>query len=382
MLLDPRARYERILSVRMDNIGDVIMLGPALRSIRAEYPQAHISLLASPAGSQVAPMLPWIDDVISWKALWQDVSGKMELDPEREEHLIANLRSNQYDLALIFTSFSQSPYPPAYVSYLAGIPNRVGLSKEFGGGVLTQWAKPPDDSVHQVDRDLAVLTAAGIPTDSRALELQVSDEVEQQTVAMIEKAGIEPEEPFIVAAPGASCAARRYPLERFSQLISILHQRVRMPILVIGSEREVSLMEPTLQETYGKGIVSLVGKTTIIEVAALVKRSAFVVANNSAALHIADAFQKPMVILYSGTEYRSQWAPRNSPAVLLKRETHCSPCYRFDCPYQMECLDLKPEEVADVAMGMIHRHVVNGSKHEFLSVEQELSIQNANKGTG
>jgi len=60
-------KARRILAVRMDNIGDIIKLGPALRAVKAAAPQAHISLLCSPAGSQVAPLLPWVDEAIPWR---------------------------------------------------------------------------------------------------------------------------------------------------------------------------------------------------------------------------------------------------------------------------------------------------------------------------
>jgi ADP-heptose:LPS heptosyltransferase len=62
-----------------------------------------------------------------------------------------------------------------------------------------------------------------------------------------------------------------------------------------------------------------------------------------------------MVILYSGTELESQWEPRSAPAVLLRRDTSCSPCYGFTCPYEMECLDIPPAEVADAALRLLAR---------------------------
>jgi len=89
------------------------------------------------------------------------------------------------------------------------------------------------------------------------------------------------------------------------------------------------------------------------EMAAVLGRAALVIANNSAALHIADALGRPMVITYSGTEWESQWRPRSAPARLLRRETACSPCFAFSCPYGMECLDFAPEAVVDEALAML-----------------------------
>jgi ADP-heptose:LPS heptosyltransferase len=94
--------------------------------------------------------------------------------------------------------------------------------------------------------------------------------------------------------------------------------------------------------------------TTVPQLAAIIRRASLLIANNSASLHLADAFRVPMVILYSGTEYESQWMPRNAPARLLRRYMSCSPCYNFRCPYGMECLDIQPQEVVDAALEIMN----------------------------
>ena len=75
-------RLRRILVVRLDNIGDMVMLGPALRALRSAAPAATVTLLASPAGRQAAALLPWLDETIELRALWQDASGRLPFDPE------------------------------------------------------------------------------------------------------------------------------------------------------------------------------------------------------------------------------------------------------------------------------------------------------------
>src|SRR5437762_8716851 len=99
------SNVRRVAAIRLDNIGDVVMLSPALRALRRELPEASITLMASTAGAQVAPLLPWIDDVWPLSAMWQDASSKMPLDPAREEALIEEMTARQFDAAIIFTSF-------------------------------------------------------------------------------------------------------------------------------------------------------------------------------------------------------------------------------------------------------------------------------------
>jgi lipopolysaccharide heptosyltransferase II len=365
-------QLQRILAVRLDNIGDMIMLGPALRALKHAYPASHITLLCSPAGSQVAPMLPWVDDVIVLRAVWQDASWTMPLDPEREMALVRDLREREFDAAFIFTSFSQSPYPPACACYLAGIPVRVGQSKEFGGSVLSEWVKPLPDETHQVDRNLHLLEAAGIPITGTQLELHLPPTAQQSAERILAEAGIDPREPYIVLAPGASCQARRYDPARYAEVARILARRTEYPLVVVGSEREVELVRPIV-EAAGNRALPLVGRTTIPELAAVISKAALLIANDSGPMHIADAFLTPMVILYSGTEYESQWRPRSAPTTLLRRPTLCSPCYNFRCPYNMECLDFSPEEVAGEAVSLLNR-TGGASAHQALSGFQTVSI--------
>ena len=98
----------RVLAVRLDNLGDVVMVTPALRALRAALrPGAHLDLLASPAGAALAPLLADIDEVHAVRAVWQDADGRLPLDPARELALVDRLRG--YYSVVIFTSFAQSP---------------------------------------------------------------------------------------------------------------------------------------------------------------------------------------------------------------------------------------------------------------------------------
>jgi ADP-heptose:LPS heptosyltransferase len=99
----------RVLAVRLDNIGDLVMLSPALRAIKENLPEAHITLLTSPAGNQVAPLLPWVSEVMVWRAIWQDVSGELSLDPVRELNFIQELRRRDFDAAIILPVLRNPP---------------------------------------------------------------------------------------------------------------------------------------------------------------------------------------------------------------------------------------------------------------------------------
>lgn len=361
----------RVLAIRLDNVGDVIMLGPALRTVRANLPQATITLLATPGGSQAAPLLPWVDDVMVHRVLWQDISGTWPLDPERELALVDEIRAREFDAAIIFTSFTQSPYPPAYVCYLAGVPVRIAQSREFGGGVVTQWVRPLPDDAHQVDRNLHLLEQAGFKAAGTHLELDVPHDAQSEADALLAGLGLSHGEPFVALAPGASAAARRYDPERFGRVARMLAEQKHpvtgepLSVVLLGSAREVELAGQMMRSKTPR-LVSLAGKTSVPVLAGVINRAALVVANNSGPLHIADAFDRPMVIMYSGTEWESQWRPRRALAVLLRRDTNCSPCFAFDCPRlgpaNMACLDFSPETVMQAALNVLRGTFVPGAR--------------------
>lgn len=340
----------RILAVRLDNTGDVVMLGPALRAVKGASPEARITLLASPAGAAAAALLPWIDETIVWRSTWQDL-GHLPFDPERELELVAILRQRAFDAALIFTSFSQSPHPPALVCYLAGISLRAGESKEFGGALLTEWVQGTLEDAHQVDRNLRLVETAGFPVMDRSLEIAIPDEAREEARTTLAANGLDPAHPYVLLHPGASAEARRYPAARWGAVARAL-VAAGWPVVITGVEREAAIARETA-DAAGPGATLLLGATGLPGYAALVDGASLVLCGNTLPMHLADATRTPALVMYSGTDRESQWAPRATQARLLRRPTPCAPCYRFSCPLELACLDFTPEEVTQVALAML-----------------------------
>jgi len=344
--INPWLTVRNMLVMRLDNAGDVVMLGPALRAIKNSSPATQITLLASPAGSKAAPLLPWIDDVLVWRALWQDL-GQLPFDPERERALIQLLADRAFDAAVIFTSFSQTPHASAYACYLAGIPLRAGESKEFGGGALSTELRGAPDALHQVDRNLRLVEHVGFLTCDNALKVVIPAASKEAIARRLLEHGISPGQPLIVLHPGASAQARRYPAASYGEVAGEL-QRQGWPLVLTGSERERETLDEVSLHT-GMGL-PVFTNLSIQEFAALITRASVIVCGNTLPMHLADATRTPVVALYSGTDLQSQWQPRSTPARLLRRPTPCTPCYRFSCPIGLPCLDVPaPEVVAAVA---------------------------------
>jgi ADP-heptose:LPS heptosyltransferase len=338
---NPWLTATNLLVVRMDNAGDIVMLGPALRAIKATSPEARITLLGSPAGSKAAMLLPWIDEVITWRAVWQDL-GHLPFDPPRERELIDLLAERAFDAALIFTSFSQSPHVPGYVCYLAGIPLRAGESHEFGGASLSHEFRGLPDDRHQVDRNLNLVERLGFAPGDPRLEIAIPAESHAVVEQRLRRLGVGAFDQVAVVHPGASARARRYPAERYGEVAALLCER-GWDVLLTGSERETDQLDAVCA-TAGENLPRLTD-LTIRDYAALIAHSSVVVCGNTLPMHLADATGTPVVALYSGTDEVSQWRPRRAPACILQRPVPCSPCYLFECPIGTPCIDITPVDV-------------------------------------
>src|SRR5436305_2301270 len=175
-MIDKRwSQVKRVLAIRLDNLGDVLVTTPALHAIKTSLPAATLTLLTSPVGAQVARLNHDLDDVIVYQAPWMDPWHKLPQDSQREQEMIATIREKRFDGAIIFTSFRQSPLPAAYLCYLADIPLRAAASIDGPGPLSTTCHKHPERVMHEVERGLDLVGALGLTTENRALVLRVPD---------------------------------------------------------------------------------------------------------------------------------------------------------------------------------------------------------------
>src|SRR5215217_518921 len=145
---------KNILVIRPDNMGDLVMSGPAIRSLKQGL-GAKITVLTSSMAAGVAAFMPGIDETITYDMPWV----KTHASPEAESlsGLIDEIKAMQFDAAVIFTVYSQSPLPSAMIAYQAGIPKILAYCRENPYGLITDWVvdKEPYHYIkHQVERDL------------------------------------------------------------------------------------------------------------------------------------------------------------------------------------------------------------------------------------
>src|SRR5581483_8827692 len=108
------ADFSRVLCVRPDTMGDVLMCTPAFRALKETFPQVSLTLLTSQKGNAITPFIPFIDDTILFDVPWEKNNAVYQ-DGKQLRMLIETLKQKKFDAAIIFTSFSQDPLPAALI---------------------------------------------------------------------------------------------------------------------------------------------------------------------------------------------------------------------------------------------------------------------------
>lgn len=351
-----RADLEHVLVIQLGDSSALVMLSPALRALREALPHAELTLMTSPAGSQLASLLPGVDQVLVDQTVGQEGAGSHSINPREEIAFIERLRRHDFSIALIFSSISQSPTRAAIACYLAGIPYRVAFAKGMSGAVLSHPLLPPADDLHEVDRSLTLLKAIGIIEADPRMELNIPENIENRANELLSMAGLKLNIPYMILAPGSMGAFGQYAPDHFAAVARILAAQTEQQLVVVGSSADAATIEPVLrvaeENLYGN-VYSLVEKTTLPERAAIIRQASLTIANRSINMHFADVFECPVVILHSERDIVSQWMPRHTSVRLLSRPAACSSCNQPECPHGMNCLDIRPEEVAIAALEML-----------------------------
>jgi len=346
------ADVRRILCIRLDNLGDVLMTTPALHALKHVYPGRHLTLLASRSGAQAARFIDDIDDVIEYDAPW--VKHDKPMDASGDLAMCERLASLGFDAAVIFTVYSQNPLPAAMFCHLAKIPLRLAHCRENPYGLLTDWVaerEPQEGTRHEVERQLALVGSVGATHADTRMRFALRAEDEASLARKLDERGIDLDAPFFVMHPGATAASRRYPPERFAQAARVLAERTGWPVLVTGSASEAPLCD--IVSAGDTRVVSLAGALGLGELAALIAHARVLVSNNSGPVHIASALDAPVVDLYALTN--PQHMPWQTPHRVLYRDVPCRWCYRSVCPegHHACLLGVSVDEVVDAALSLL-----------------------------
>lgn len=308
----------RILVARLDNIGDVLLAGPAVRAVAAHADS--VVFLAGPRGREAVDLLPGVTQVLEWCAPWIDPQPQPVTETE-VALLHKQVRAAAPDAALIFTSFHQSPLPLALLLRLAGVDWVGAISEDYPGSLLDLrhhvHGDPPES-----ERALSLARAAGfdLPGDDDG-RLAVRRPLPDVS-ALVGR------DPYVVVHPGVSAPARAWLPDRYAATVARLHEAGhRVVVTGSASERDLSA------RVAGDVGLDLGGMTDLATLAAVLEGARVVVAPNTGPAHLAAAVGTPVVSLFSPVVRASRWAPYGVPRVVLgDQHAPCRDTRARECP--------------------------------------------------
>ncbi len=315
----------RIAIVRPSALGDVCRSVPALVSLRRAFPQAAIDWVVQDTFVDAVRAHPDLNEVVPFprrrfSRVWRSLLVAREwLAWSR------SIASRRYDLVYDLQGLARS----GLITWQTRAPRRVGFAdaREAGHLGYTHRHRIPAN-MHTVDRMLALLEADGVPAE-RDMRLYVPDDAAQWWRRQRDALRLD-QSPYAVIAPTSRWTAKRWPAERFVELAPHLRAAGFERMAIVGGRDERTQIQPLLDLAQrDDSIIDLVGATSVGGLMAVISGASLVIANDSAALHMAVGFDRPYIALFGPTDvslvgpYRGQqWViqPPVDPAALNHKD--------------------------------------------------------------
>ncbi len=321
---------ERILVLQLGHIGDLVHTTPLLRRLRGVFAGSRIDMVTGPWTADAARLLPQVNEVIAYcPDIEQLHRGDRRECRSRlgELSLLRMLRDREYDLLV-----SCGPTNLVELFFIHGVRPRRWLGVASPAGDLyPQWSQALtvtyDSREYEARRLLALLELLGIKAgDDLDLELHLDDAARrygEEAAGRLRRLGVGG--PLIAVVPGAGWRWRRWPVERYAELIGRIAARRRdVGFLVLGTGTERRLGGRLAAVAPGR-VLNLAGRTTLLEAAGVVGAADVFVGSDSGLLHVAAALGKPTVGLFGPMDPR-RWAPRGGRHAVLYHRVECRGC--------------------------------------------------------
>ncbi len=330
--------------VRVPNwLGDAVLSFPALESLKRNLAQAQMWIAAREEVQDLYSSLDFVKGIITLPGLnnfrnLRDASKK--------------IKEYDFDIGLLLTNSFSS----ALLFFLAKIPQRWGYSRDNRGFLLTKgvpFKSLDGPAPHQVHYYLNLISRLGFQTSTPELILPLSLREKNWVRNELSASGYDPKKPLIILNPGAYYGpAKRWPASRFAELASMLQEKNKAQILIIGSAEEAELVE-SIASSMTERPIDMAGKTTLLQLAELISLADLFITNDSGPMHITNALRVPLIAIFGPTDPRIT-GPFHQPSAVIKKEVPCWPCSYRACPFDHRCMtEIEPIEIFTLSQNFL-----------------------------
>lgn len=334
----------RILIRGTNWIGDAVMTLPAVASVRAAYPQAHVAILAKPPITDIYRIFSAADEIITYENKFDNPTGVFRL--------ACGLRQKKFDAAILL----QNAIEAAIMTFAAGVGVRAGYNSDGRGFLLTHPIRRTKQifQVHQIDYYLEMVKALGCAPVSRALHLETF--ISPSAALGVSQKYLPERNPGIIGiAPGAAYGpAKRWLAERFAAAGDALGRDLKAPVVLFGGRDDWEIAEQVRRQAQTE-MINLAGQTTLVETVHLIAQCRLFVSNDSGLMHVAGGLNIPTVAVFGSTNPVTT-APPGEKTSLVRKPVECSPCLKKICPTDFRCMtSITADDVVAAARALLNK---------------------------
>lgn len=320
--------YTNILIVKLSAIGDVIHSLPVAPALKKCFPQARITWIVEPPAYDLVTNNPYIDEVIVFeKKKFKSLSGFCRHAPE----FIRILRERQFDLSLDL----QGLFKSAAISFLSAAPQRLVYcnAREYSD-VFGKKVCGTNSNGHIVERYLDVVRALGCQINQPEFIINIT---ENEAAVARKLLGSSANIPYVVMALGANWSNKIWPAEKYAAICKYLYADGKIAPVIVGGPGELPLYEKLAANTQISP-VNLVGKTSLKQLAYIIKHAKAFIGGDTGPMHLAAALGTPTIALMGPTD-KVRNGPYGDTHKVILSDRPCKGCWRRKCPQGLDCLD-------------------------------------------
>ncbi|MCM8800641.1 MAG: glycosyltransferase family 9 protein [Candidatus Omnitrophica bacterium] len=296
-------RIKKILVVRNDRFGEFLLNIPAFRALKESFPQAKICAVVNLYTKELAQYIPYIDEIIIWENRKHKFFEILKFSYK--------LKKERFDICIILNPSKELNI----ISFLIGIPTRVGYARKWDF-LLTHKIKDKKylGLKHEVEYNLELVGLVGAKTEDKSLSLNITEDFAIPQIKDVSN--------LIAIHPWTSDPIKQWQIENFVELVKKISANSNLNVIIIGGKEEEEKSKQYFSSLGAKNIINLTGKTTLKELASLLKKCRLLVSGDSGPVHLAICVGIPVIALFRNdipAKSAKRWGPWGKGHIVIEK---------------------------------------------------------------
>lgn len=301
MSINKNIKIKKILAVRNDRFGEFLLNIPAFKALKQSFSEAKLTVVVNPCAQELAQGIDSIDEIIVWENKKHKFSEILRFSKQ--------LKSKKFDLCVIFNPSCEFNI----IGFLAGIPMRVGYARKWDF-LLTHKIEDKKylGEKHEIEYNLELVNLIGVKSKDTSLSLKVEDNGLFDEFAIGKT---------IVIHPWTSDPLKQWPIENFVELAKELTRGLNLKVIIVGGKEEF-IKSQKYFVNLNNNIINLTGKTTLKELAVLLKKSKLIISGDSGPVHLSSAVGTPVIAIFRNdipAKSPARWGPWGGKHIIIDK---------------------------------------------------------------